>query len=421
MASSAFLPGYGFPTDVVNLKTYNVEDFLHQQRKSDASREDSIFDNKEMPSRSLNIAIREYAPGAQVVIDGRVYRSAGVSLQWHADGQVNEVQKFDIAWRCPECGNTGVVEHAYANSDGLCCEHCATPIPSSERRVVLRPGGFVTDFYEPTTNDVTSQKYINVQRPRIQLNGESIALPDQRCGFVRFSHEGSVFHHSSGEHETGYAICMNCGRAESMLPSGDIPKGLQPGTLHFPLGGQRRKGKDSKPEPDCPGEAVMGNLHLGYQIRTDVLEIFLRNPLTGEWLPDSSEGRLIATTLGAALRDVIADRLGIASSEMGFGHRLDRDRDTRQGRSVIQLFDEASGGASFVLAGLNEITLLLGKTLERLHCPVSCENVCSHCLASQDSRVEREELDRKLALQWLSESRLVEHLVVSHVETHACM
>ena len=407
LASSAFLPGYGFPTDVVSLKTYNVEDFLHQQRKSDASREDSIFDNKEMPSRSLNIAIREYAPGAQVVIDGRVYRSAGVSLQWHADGQVNEAQKFDIAWRCPECGNTGVIEHAYANNEGLCCAHCTTPIPPSERRMVLRPGGFLTDFYEETTNDVTSQKFIRVERPRIQLNGESIALPDQRCGFVRFGHDGSVFHHSSGEHEKGYAICLTCGRAESMLASGEVPKDLLPDQAHRPVGGLA----ESRKERDCSGEAVKADLHLGYQIRTDVLEVFLRNPQTGEWLSDTPEGRLIATTLAVALRDVIADRLGIASSEMGFGYRLDRDLDTRQGRSVIQLFDEASGGAGFVLTGLNKIALLLGKTLERLHCPVNCENVCSHCLASQDSRVEREELDRKLALQWLSKSQLVEHLV----------
>jgi len=406
LASSAFLPGYGFPTDVVSLKTYNVEDFLHQQRKSDASREDSIFDNKEMPSRSLNIAIREYAPGAQVVIDGRVYRSAGVSLQWHTDGQVNEAQKFDIAWRCPECGNTGVIENAYANNEGLCCSHCTTPIPPSERRMVLRPGGFVTDFYEETTNDVTSQKFIRVERPRIQLNGESIALPDQHCGFVRFGYDGSVFHHSSGEHEKGYAVCMTCGRAESMLASGEMPKDLQPDKAHRPVGGLA----GSRKERDCSGEAVKANLHLGYQIRTDVLEVFLRSPLTGEWLPDTPEGRLIATTLGVAMRDVIADRLGIASSEMGFSHRLDRDRHTRQGRSVIQLFDEVSGGAGFVLAGLSDIALLLGKALDRLQCPANCENVCSHCLASQDSRVEREELDRKLALRWLNESRLIEHL-----------
>ncbi|MFQ2783545.1 DEAD/DEAH box helicase [Aeromonas caviae] len=402
-ASRAFLPGYGFPTNVVSLKTDNIEDYLHKQKKQGESREDCVFDYKGRPSRSLNIAIREYAPGAQVVMDGRVYRSAGVSLQWHADGQVNEAQKFDIAWRCPECGNTGVIENAYANNAGLCCSHCAKSIPPSERRMVLRPGGFVTDFYEETTNDVTSQKFIRVERPRIQLNGETIALPDQRCGFVRFGHDGSVFHHSSGEHEKGYAVCMSCGRAESMLASGEVPKVLQPDKTHYPIG-ERHK------DPDCLGEAVKTNLHLGYQIRTDVLEIFLRNPLTGEWLPDTPEGRLIATTLSVAMRDEIADQLGIASSEMGFSYRLDRDRETRQGRSVIQLFDEVSGGAGFVLAGLGDIALLLGKALERLHCTANCENVCSHCLAGQDSRVEREELDRKLALRWLSESRLVEHL-----------
>lgn len=406
LASSAILPGYGFPTDVVNLKTYNVEDFVHEKHKTSVSREDSIYDNKEMPSRSLDIAIREYAPGAQVVIDGRVYRSAGVSLQWHADGQVNEAQKFDIAWFCPECGNTGVTENAYANNEGLRCSHCTTSIPINERRMVLRPGGFLTDFYEPTTNDVTSQKFIRVERPRIQLIGENIALPDQRCGFVRFGHEGSVFHHSSGEHEAGYAVCMACGRAESMLAIDQIPKELQPDKSHRPVGGLAGSRKDR----DCSGETVKANLHLGYQIRTDVLEVFLRNPLTGEWLPDTSEGRLIATTLGVAMRDEIADQLGIASSEMGFSYRLDRDRDTRKGRSVIQLFDEVSGGAGFVLAGLQDISQLLTKAQERLHCKANCENVCSHCLASQDSRVEREELDRKLALRWLNESRLVEHL-----------
>ncbi|PPC78572.1 DEAD/DEAH box helicase [Pokkaliibacter plantistimulans] len=406
LASSAFLPGYGFPTDVVNLKTYNVEDFVHKQKKSDNSREDSIFDNKEMPARSLNIAIREYAPGAQVVIDGRVYRSAGISLQWHADGQVNEAQKFDIAWRCPECGNTGVIENAYANNDGLCCSHCKTAIPPNERRMVLRPEGFLTDFYEETTNDVTSQKFIRVERPRIQLNGESISLPDQRCGFVRFGHEGSVFHHSSGEHEKGYAVCMTCGRADSMLASGEAPKDMLPDKTHRPVGGLAGVHK----EHDCSGEAVKTSLHLGYQIRTDVLEIFLKNPLTGEWLPDTAKGRLIATTLGVAMRDVIADQLGIASSEMGFSYRLDRDREGGQGRCVIQLFDEVSGGAGFVLEGLSDIPKLIVKAEKHLLCPAECENVCSHCLVGQDSQVEREELDRRLALEWLRESKLVEYL-----------
>lgn len=112
------------------------------------------------------------------------------------------------------------------------------------------------------------------------------------------------------------------------------------------------------------------------------------------------------------MRDGIADLLGIASSEMGFSYRLDRDRErTREGRSVIQLFRCAvGGGAASCAAGLQDIAQLLSKAGSPAHCKANCENVCSHCLASQDSRVEREELDRKLALRWLRESRLVEHL-----------
>lgn len=406
LASRAFLPGYGFPTDVVTLKTYNIEDFVQKRSEKKESREDSLASSREMPSRGLNIAIREYAPGAQIVIDGRVFRSAGVSLQWHANGEINEAQKFDLAWRCPECGNSGMIENAYANSDNVRCTHCNTLIPADLRRRILRPAGFVTDFYEETTNDVSSQKFIRVEEPRIQLNGESSALPDPRCGFFRFGHDGTVFHHSSGEHEQGYAVCLSCGRAESMLPGAEVPPGLRADQLHRPVGGLAGSRKDK----DCSGGAVTHHVHLGYQIHTDVLELYLCNPLTGEWLPDSADGRVIAATFGAALRDVIADQLGIVSTEMGFSHRVDRDRESRQGRAVIQLYDEVSGGAGFVLEGLNDITSLVVKAMQRLHCPADCETVCSHCLAGQDSRVEREELDRRLALRWMQDAALIDHL-----------
>lgn len=406
LASRAFLPGYGFPTDVVTLKTYNIEDFVQMRNEQQSSREDNLASSRGMPSRGLNIAIREYAPGAQVVIDGRVFRSAGVSLQWHANGEINEAQKFDVAWRCPECGNSGMIENAYANSDNLSCTYCRTSIPNELRRRVLRPAGFVTDFYEETTNDVTSQKFIRVEEPRIQLIGEIAGLPDARCGFFRYGHDGTVFHHSSGEHEEGYAVCLSCGRAESMLPGAEVPLGLRADQQHRPVGGLA----GSRKEKDCSGESVTHQVHFGYQIHTDVLELYLRNPLTGQWLPDSADGRIIAATLGVALRDVIADRLGIVSTEMGVSHRVDRDRESRQGRAVIQLYDEVSGGAGFVLEGLSDIPNLLAKAMQRLDCPVNCETVCPHCLAGQDSRVEREELDRRLALRWLIDAALINHL-----------
>lgn len=60
-----------------------------------------------------------------------------------------------------------------------------------------------------------------------------------------------------------------------------------------------------------------------------------------------------------------------------------------------------------MLSAVNDLGGLLKKALARLHCPASCDNVCSHCLAGQDSRVEREELDRKLTQEWLASSGII--------------
>lgn len=409
LAARAFLPGYGFPTNLVSLNTYNIADFKDKQRQKEAkTREDNIFRMKEQPTRGLDIAIREYAPGAQIVIDGRVYRSAGISLPWNASGGRRESQKFDKAWRCGRCGTTGVVENAYANGADIRCTNCGDNLLRQDQKLVLRPSGFVTDFYEAATNDVDRQKFIRVARPRINLVGETLALPDPRCGFLRFGHEGTVFHHSSGEHDQGYAICLSCGRAESMTPDGQVPQSLRAEIVHRPVGGI----SGSKKDKSCPGTSVQASVHLGYQSHTDVLELFLRSPKTHQWLSDSPQHQVIAKTMAVAMRDAIASRLGIASSEMGYEVRLDKDLETNRGRSVIQLFDHVSGGAGFVLAALEDIIMFLNALDEKLSCRANCDNVCSCCLAGQDSRVESDELDRLGAKKWLEENELLKHLVL---------
>ena len=146
-----------------------------------------------------------------------------------------------------------------------------------------------------------------------------------------------------------------------------------------------------------------------------MLELYLRNLNTGLWLSESDEHRMIAFTLAVALRDVVADHLGIISTEMGVSTRLDRDTVTGQARSVIQLFDQASGGAGFVLAALEEIPKFLKQMVGKLTCPANCDSVCSHCLAGQDSQIERHELDRRAALTWIEASGLLQSLSLPEV------
>ncbi|MGN6947990.1 hypothetical protein, partial [Neisseria sp. P0014.S009] len=76
---------------------------------------------------------REYAPGSDVVLDGRVYRSAGINLRVKSDERgKNEDQRFDTAWRCRNCGTSGVTRYKYSCSD-IQCSYCGESIPFDEQ------------------------------------------------------------------------------------------------------------------------------------------------------------------------------------------------------------------------------------------------------------------------------------------------
>jgi len=407
LAARSFLPGYGFPTDVMNLSTYNREDFINRQIQRDQnSRDDNIFSFKELPSRGLPIALREYAPGAQVVVDGRVFRSAGISLYSRYDSAQGSIQQFDRAWQCNHCGEPGYAEYAYAHSGENLCGRCNSQISATAFQRVLRPAGFVTDFYEETSNDVSSQRYLPVEKPRISVSQNVVPLPDPRCGLVRFGDQGQVFFHTAGEHGSGYAVCLGCGRADSMAANNCPPPIFKPGSFHRPVGGIG----SSHRERDCSAEKVQHNVHLGFRTYTNVLELVLRNPVTGEWLPGDDRGRIVSDTLAVAIKDTIAESLGIISTEIGFGSRLERDLETGSTRQVTQLYDDVSGGAGFVLSALDNLDGLLIDAAKKLECPASCDSICPACLASRDRHVELEVLDRREAIKWLEESRILDYL-----------
>ena len=406
LSARAFLPGYGFPNDVVTLNISNIEDFKEKKQRKEHRREDNVFTYKELPSRGLPIAIREYAPGSQVVIDGRVYRSAGVSLSSYRDQGMGHAQQIDLFWQCRRCGEPGFRQFAYSSGNDNVCGQCGTEIGHRDVRTLLRPLGFVTDFYEATNNDVSSQKFIPVQRPMVSVSDQVAQLPDPRCGFLRFGESGRVLHHSSGEHGHGYAVCLGCGRADSMSPTGDLPRQFNPGEMHRAVGGP----KAGSTHRDCSAENVKPGLHLGYQAQTHVMEFVLKSPINGTWIGDDDDGRIVAMTLAVALRDSIADGLGVAASEMGFATRVDRDMETGQERRIIQIYDQVAGGAGFAISALEDVTAVMLRAIAALRCSADCDTVCSSCLAGKDSNVEYEQLNRNTALAWVEECRLEDYL-----------
>ena len=69
------MPGYGFPTSIASFDTMTLSEAKKLKNTKIKQREDNRFQKRDLASRDLSTALREYAPGAELIIDGLVYRS----------------------------------------------------------------------------------------------------------------------------------------------------------------------------------------------------------------------------------------------------------------------------------------------------------------------------------------------------------
>ena len=403
LAANGFLPGYGFPTNVVPFVPTTLSQLRRDEQKrrgtrdsDDEEREDFSAQRRGYPSRELAVAIREYSPGADVVLNGRVYRSQGVALNWHVppgDRQVRELQSFRYAWRCSGvgCGASGT--HAMQVESCPVCGEDATS-SSFHQHEYLRPSGFAVDIlYEPH-NDVSRPNYIPIKEPWITAGQEPwLSLPDARAGRYRYSSRGHVFHWSAGTHGAGFAICLRCGKADSEIDQESTAE--LPNTLvnHFRLRGGRASDGRSRCE-GCDEEfGIKRHVWLGTESRTDVFELQLHRIEDGNPIEESTA----IYSLAVALRQALAKILGIHEREIGCADVPSRTPTGAVTRSII-LYDTASGGAGYVASASVNLPRLFNEAKRILDCHRNCDRACQACLLTFDTQHQWDKLDRKAAL-----------------------
>jgi len=373
LANRGVLPGHGFPTDVVSFVIpTNLRDY------SNAEEEATRFNS--YPQRQLDIAIREYAPGSEVVLDGLVHKSAGVTLNWKQPATaeaVHQVQSLMWRWNCGRCGETG----SQRNRDiaRLDCPVCqAGPATWFE---YLQPAGFAVDLRAEPHADADVVSYVPPEPTAVSARGgDWTTLPMGLQGRRRATRRGTVFFCNAGPDGDGYNLCLRCGRADE-----------QAGAPHRPLVGG---------ETECGGPArqfaLKTNLRLGHQITTDVFEL-----QPAGW-PQPGAGLALAV----ALREALARRLGVETDEMGIA--IARRADNTEVRTVsLFLHDKASGGAGFSIQAFDLLPDLLPEIERILDCPVpACNNGCPACVLVGDlSEEEAAILDRRGALEWVRSRR----------------
>ncbi len=377
LADRGFLPGHGFPTNVV---TFIPKKAPHLPETADGTRSFRAVG----PQRSLDLAIRDYAPGSEVVLDGLVHRSAGVTLNWKrpaSEEKVSEVQSLSYHWHCNDCGASDSTKRF----PDICTACGSSDLDQTE---YLRPAGFTVDPREKYHADTDVISYVPAQPPEVSTRDAPWrALPWPDTGRMRQSRTGRVFYANYGPSGNKYAICLHCGRAEAEPPEGSDRIPLEE---HKPLRWGRSESHDR-----CQGNdnawKIKRHIALGHEITTDVVELQLARKM--------SEGA--ANALAIALREGLARQLGVGADEMGFTTRSMPGPYGAASPSLL-LFDKAAGGAGFAVSLEQNLPAVLKECEDVLNCQTpGCMKACAACVLTSDAPDREEALDRSEALDYL--------------------
>lgn len=385
------LPGHGFPTGIVSFVTTSKADLRRREREA-PTRDEAFGQRAGFPTRAAPVAIRDYAPGADVVVDGRVHRSDGVTLNWRlpadADG-AHEIQSIRSAWRCRRCGATGDRAGSQAG-----CDVCGAD--NAETYMFIEPAGFAVDFQHQPHNDVTTATYLPVNEPWVSCpTSHWVSLPDPTRGRFRYTEDGHIFHGNGGPGGKGYAVCLRCGRAAPEREFGpDNPLGDRHPRLR---GGRKRTGTSICEGSDQPW-AVKRNANLGCSSRTDVFELQIYgNP------PQAA-----VYSLAVALRGGVTRLLGVDEREMGVAAAQSRTGEDRVTRSGF-LFDASSAGTGYTTILQHKLGRTAGLARKILDCRNDdCDRACHGCLLTADTQFAASLLDRRAAAALLDATFPVE-------------
>lgn len=409
LADRRFLPGYGFPTDIVSFDNQCMQTLKLEEGNQ---REDNRARYRSLASRDRITGLREYAPGAELVMDGLVYKSSGITLNWHAPASaenVKELQLFKKAWRCKQCGAS---DSAINPGLDINCLECGAPIEDNNIHEYLVPAGFAVDFFDEPHNDISRLQFVPVKTPWLNVPARWVCLANPALGKFRASQQAHLFNYTSGANQRGFAICLECGRAEPMLsyPDPKAPANEQylPAIFREKAEHKRlRGGKNDDGNNICTGShnswkikrghASGQGIRLGHDSLTDALEMVLRDPSSGELLNDD----ITAYSIAVSLREAIAADLGIQTEELGCdSHPIKVDD---QPARAIRVFDLRSGGYTSQAAERLNDASLWQRVIKRLD-SCNCSHACQRCLLSFDTRFEAERLNRHSALEWINQN-----------------
>lgn len=364
------LPRYAFPVDVVALWT---------ERPTRWNQGDEV-------QRGLDIALSEYAPGSEVIIDGWVHKSDGLYAPFEQNPSYSRSGWY---YECRECHHVRFVssEESPDMPSWATCEMCREPVAqaNSKYRVMpaIQPLGFRTDWRR------SQKRYRGGGRERAgyassaQLSaGESADHGELRCQGRLYVHQrtGDLYMINRGpadQLEPGFYICPRCGKQLN-----------QPNERHY----------DPVLNRNCTSGRQVERTVLLHHFNTDIALLGVMFPASLDARPTTPGGRAAWLSFGTALRQGAAAFLQVDPEELAMGVRPWREPGTGRLLAEVFLYDTLPNGAGYAIEVAEAIEAILERALNVVdHCPTKCETACYHCLLEYGNQLIHPLLDRHLA------------------------
>lgn len=343
------IPKYGFPVDVVDLQVY----------------ENGMPINKYAMSRDLRVAISEYAPDSEVIVDKNKYTSKYITLKKNT--------QFPRNWfvTCPTCKKTNIF---LSRGDNTQCKYCGQDIGTEAAEYYIEP---VNGFKSGETKESTRLK------PKRSYAGEVTYVGGGKTDDRRLVIGNTIGVETSSDDEllvmnkSGFYYCPTCGFSYIVKHGPKTPQTIQTHKNYKLF--------------DCSND-VMEYIRLGHKFETDVARFTI--PML-----DSVDKISFPQALSFlyAFLEGVSIALGIERTDIDGVLELNLDMQSYD----ILLYDNVPGGAGHVkrLLSKDAIVSSLKAGLDKVSKECCDENTsCYNCLRNYYNQSYHNKLVRKLAM-----------------------
>lgn len=372
LSAKCVLPKYGFPIDTVSLDIIGGD--IEESKKIDLSRD-------------LRMAISEFAPPAEVVANGKVWKSYAINTV------PDKSWPSYVYYVCPECKRiyppkSGVIDvlNDMADVEVEECKVCG--VKMNAKKFIIPMFGFSTNISDKPkqVGEARPKSYYTTQtqfwgtddvteKQKAESMEETIYIGGKRIHKI-YSPGGKLFVLNQGSNGGGLYVCPVCGYAVDPSTSKKIG-------IH-----------KTKYARKCSNKNFI-NVSLGHEFFTDILKITLPRHLFRVPEDESGEQKDEYLSVMYAILEGASQALGINRGDIS---------GCVTGDEEIVLFDDTPGGSGFVKRIYLHFEKVLRAARDKVSGGCGCteETSCYGCLRNYSNQFYHDNLSRGLAYKYIN-------------------